>query len=69
MNPNDILASIVFGGDGGGERSCTAADVVAIVQLAMNNTPIPRHVITNESTYELNALWGISTCSTIRLRN
>lgn len=58
MNPNDILASIVFGGDGGGERSCTAADVVAIVQLAVNNTPIPRHVITNESTYELNALWG-----------
>lgn len=43
------------GGSGGG---ITAADVVAIVQLAVNNTPIPRHVITEETTYELTAQWG-----------
>lgn len=43
------------GGSGGG---ITAADVVAIVQLAVDNVPIPRHVITGETTYELEAQWG-----------
>jgi hypothetical protein len=43
------------GGTGGG---ITAADVVAIVQLAVDNVPIPRHVITGETTYELEAQWG-----------
>ena len=46
------------GGGSGGGGGCSAADVVAIVQLATNNQPIPRHVITGETTYELTAQWG-----------
>lgn len=45
-------------GGGSGASACTAADVVAIVQLAINNTPLPRHVITGETTYALAAQWG-----------
>lgn len=46
------------GGSGGSGGGCSAADVVAIVQLAINNQPIPRHVITEETSYELTAQWG-----------
>ncbi|MBR3171961.1 MAG: hypothetical protein IKF22_12090 [Lachnospiraceae bacterium] len=46
------------GGSGSGGGGCSAADVVAIVQLATNNQPIPRHVIAGETTYELTAQWG-----------